>query len=342
MSTRSREDILEEYERDKGGFHHSAFGQQKIRAWHPVLAPKWMIGVMVLVGVGSIILGSIMLVTSLSLVECSKQYNDPPVGCASPCRQRVTLETSDCKGVKSDEIPGPIFFYYGLTNFYQNHRRYLLSRNMEQLSGKAIVDVKALKDCLPALFTDDGLHILSPCGLAARSVFNDTFELMQTPSEAYIMREGVEDIVWPKDLISLFKNPVENENNVASLNTIHQWLPEDVFPGKVENAHFMVWMRNAALPNFRKLYGIVDSPITLPLQVSISNRYRVSYFGGKKYIYFSTTSWMGGRNMFLSLLFITMGSSLALVSFFMSLKNRRDPRILGDVRFLKWTKGKHA
>lgn len=28
-----------------------------------------------------------------------------------------------------EEIPAPVFFYYYLTNFYQNNRRYLKSRS---------------------------------------------------------------------------------------------------------------------------------------------------------------------------------------------------------------------
>lgn len=40
----------------------------------------------------------------------------------------------------------------------------------------------------------------------------------------------------------------------------------------MENAHFMVWMRDAALPNFRKLYARIDQDIVLPLTVSLVNR----------------------------------------------------------------------
>ena len=34
------------------------------------------------------------------------------------------------------EIKGPIYVYYQLDNFYQNHRRYVKSRDNEQLAGK--------------------------------------------------------------------------------------------------------------------------------------------------------------------------------------------------------------
>lgn len=37
-----------------------------------------------------------------------------------------------------------VFMYYGLSNFYQNHRRYVKSRDDSQLNG----DLTALKVCL--------------------------------------------------------------------------------------------------------------------------------------------------------------------------------------------------
>src|SRR4051794_5478217 len=37
-----------------------------------------------------------------------------------------------------NEMKPPVLFYYRLTNFYQNHRRYAKSFNTDQLSGKAV------------------------------------------------------------------------------------------------------------------------------------------------------------------------------------------------------------
>lgn len=33
------------------------------------------------------------------------------------------------------DVKGPIYVYYQLDNFYQNHRRYVKSRDNEQLQG---------------------------------------------------------------------------------------------------------------------------------------------------------------------------------------------------------------
>jgi hypothetical protein len=64
-----------------------------------------------------------------------------------------------------------VLFYYKLTNFYQNHRRYVKSLNSDQLKGK-YVSPKDLdnSDCKP-LSTIDGVAIY-PCGLIANSLFN--------------------------------------------------------------------------------------------------------------------------------------------------------------------------
>jgi hypothetical protein len=34
------------------------------------------------------------------------------------------------------EIPGPVYVYYELSNYYQNHRRYVQSRSTPQLMGQ--------------------------------------------------------------------------------------------------------------------------------------------------------------------------------------------------------------
>ena len=65
--------------------------------------------------------------------------------------------------------------YYGLTNYYQNHRRYVKSRDDEQLIGSK-TDPNALSsDCKPYRSPDaenatgDGY---APCGAIANSLFN--------------------------------------------------------------------------------------------------------------------------------------------------------------------------
>ncbi|CAG8753251.1 4032_t:CDS:2, partial [Dentiscutata heterogama] len=66
----------------------------------------------------------------------------------------------------------PLFIYYRLTNFYQNHRSYVKSFNANQLKGVA-VSADTLKGgaCSPMAITNDNKAIY-PCGLIANSIFN--------------------------------------------------------------------------------------------------------------------------------------------------------------------------
>jgi hypothetical protein len=36
----------------------------------------------------------------------------------------------------SESFDGPLYLYYELTNFFQNHRRYYQSRDINQLRGE--------------------------------------------------------------------------------------------------------------------------------------------------------------------------------------------------------------
>ena len=75
--------------------------------------------------------------------------------------------------------------YYGLTNFYQNHRRYVKSRDDTQLSGGTVDSVGDLiSDCKPyrSVSVEEGGQTvdkpIAPCGAIANSMFNGKLEIM--------------------------------------------------------------------------------------------------------------------------------------------------------------------
>ena len=73
-------------------------------------------------------------------------------------------------------LQGPVYMYYGLTNFYQNHRRYVKSRDDFQLIGEKNNYNQLSSDCDPFRGVQDpvtGLwKAIAPCGTIANSLFN--------------------------------------------------------------------------------------------------------------------------------------------------------------------------
>lgn len=68
-------------------------------------------------------------------------------------------------------MKAPIFMYYRLTNFYQNHRQYIKNFDFNQLLGDVVGSSVLRTSCDPLAYSNDGKAIY-PCGLIANSMFN--------------------------------------------------------------------------------------------------------------------------------------------------------------------------
>lgn len=66
------------------------------------------------------------------------------------------------------EITKPVFLYYGLSNFYQNHRRYVRSRDDYQLRGDK---PEKLSDFCEPFKCNNKSEQYVPCGAIANSFF---------------------------------------------------------------------------------------------------------------------------------------------------------------------------
>jgi len=293
----------------------TAFKQQQLKAWQPILTPIPVIITFIAVGIVFIPIGVVLLVASNSVVEVIQRY-DNNIGCPLNATCTITIDVPTT-------MAAPVYLYYRLENYYQNHRRYVKSRDDPQLLG---VVTTSVSDCDPLISADgssDPNKIFLPCGLIAASVFNDTFVLRQNTSIIPLRKNG---IAWSSDVQSKFHNPPASAPGIR------------VIPN-FEDEDFIVWMRTAGLPNFKKLYRIIDTSLAAgTYEVDITNNYPVSSFSGTKSVVLSTTSWIGGKNPFLGYAYIVVGVVCFLQGVIFGLKHAISPRKLGDTKYLDWNK----
>jgi hypothetical protein len=106
----------------------------------------------------------------------------------------------------------------------------------------------------------------------------------------------------------------------------------------VKNEHFIVWMRTAGLPTFRKLYGKISTDLKKGdvVSFSVNNNFNVDSFSGKKSLVISTVSWFGGKNPFLGQSYIVVGAICIALAVVFGVKHMVSPRKLGDTKYLVW------
>ena len=279
------EDLV--YERIK----NSRFKQQNLPAWRPVPTILTIVIVFAFFGIFMIILGIVLLVYSSKIKTAEVDYTDCNINIY--CNKKITIE---------DDIDAPVFIYYQLDGFYQNARRYIRSKEMDQLTGD---DIKKHDNCEPAeknkdmgfptnktaldgSYLDDNSFAI-PCGLMAKTFFNDSYTFK-------IGDENLEvdetNIAFEKDKKIYDKNPDKSR----------QWTD-------ITDEHFLVWMRPSGLPNPRKLWGRINRDLKKGeiIDVTINNKYYVSHYGGKKKLVLRNATRFGGKNKFLGISYLVVG-----------------------------------
>jgi len=166
----------------------------------------------------------------------------------------------------TNDIGPPVLFYYRLTDFYQNHRRYVKSMDTEQLQGQFRSNESiANSDCDPLQIDNATGKAYYPCGLIANSQFNDSYisPLLTNPGinaqyTTYTMTN--EGIAWDSDK-ALYGISAYTPYQVSPPPNWQPRYPNGYacdeegcgLPDLHTDEAFQVWMRTAGLPTFSKL-----------------------------------------------------------------------------------------
>lgn len=356
------------------------FTQQRLKAFHPILTARTVVPFFILVAVIFIPIGAAMLKASENVQDLFIDYaycstlaregywqeipsefytfhfkdsvTTPPVWRLAKNTSSVWDDYPEEQNICQvqfeipNEVKGPLFLFYMLTNFHANHRRYVISFSEDQLNGEAasVSDIKDTvgQNCQP-LSTDAAGKIYYPCGLIANSMFNDTFsptlEGANGTDSDYVMSQ--EGIAWSTNKNRFKKTKYNPDDIVPPPNWVKQYpqgYNESNLPDIGEWLEFQNWMAPAALSDFSKMVARNDDDTLAKgvYQVNVGLHFPTTEYEGGKRIYLSTASAIGGKNSFLGVAWIVAGSLclvLALVVLAgVAIRGRRS----GDTALLSW------
>jgi len=342
-------------------FAGSDFKQQRQQTWRPKLTPICMIATFLTLGVLMLAVGISLKMTFDSIDSTPLLRYDNVPSCSTALRNsscyadsrdangHLALQGSAGKpldplcarrgganGRSSGEgnkcevkltVPrtmrAPVYVYYYVGNFYQNHREYAAyAKSDAQLRGKtyssedeytAELTAKCgnfSKYCTDGLLPSDvpGRFWCNPCGSAARSFFTDTFELLGSSGAIvpWSQNHGEASVAWSSDVEHKFKNSSASEpynKRNADENAL------------VLDPDFMVWVRPSGLSKMRKLYRIINQDVPAgDYTLRVFNNYDVEYFAGSKSIELTSMSWLGAQNHALAGAYLVAGALCVLVA----------------------------
>ena len=288
---------------------YTRFSQQQLRALRPALTLELTAKLCLIVGTIFMALGAWTYTGVKSLHTVVKRYDDV-VECTSgffPTEAERELKMSnDGAGTTCSiefdaetTLEKPVYVYYELSNFFQNHRAFVRDLDYFELMGSSS---RSGSLCTTHTSTESGGEI-KPCGVQAWSYFNDSYAVALDGAAVDIDETNIS---WKSDRKYRFGSyAAENLNDDAATRG-----GSPVSGNIDEDEHFVTWMRTAALSKFRKLWGKIDTDIPkgARVRITIDNRYNTYKFDGTKSIVLATNGWVGGKNLVLPALYFLDGS----------------------------------
>lgn len=345
---------------------NTAFRQQRLKAWQPILSPQSVLPLLIFIacifapiGVGLIVSVSNVQDLVINYGNCSEMASKdsfqtiPHKYVKYHFKKSVAVKPSWKLGENSDgdlncqlrfEIPNKlkhsIYVYYKLTNFYQNHRKYVESHDTGQIRGKAINPKDLNNNCDPLREIDE--KAVYPCGLIANSLFNDTFsQVLEGGNGTANYTLTNKDISWRTDR-HRFKKTSYNASQIVPPPNWQKKFPNGYTDTNIPDIgqweELQVWMRTASLPNFYKL-ALKNETTELPngtYTIGIGLNYPISMFGGTKSFVLTTNSVIGTRNMSLGVVYCIVAGVAALFAIVFLVKVVVRPRTMGDHTYLNF------
>jgi hypothetical protein len=193
------------------------FIERRLKVWQPIQSPRRVIPCFIVCGIVFLIVGLVLLFTSKGVEEYFVDYTDEPTNSHDVGVFDIHIEK---------DMEPPIWVYYHLEGFFQNHRKYLKSRSSDQLKAKTSppkTSPSDLEQCDPWVTSVvNGQEIVNyPCGIIAQSVFNDSFVLQirspqggefSTPIE---VDSRAETIAWAVDVETKKVRQLESRRNTG-------------------------------------------------------------------------------------------------------------------------------